>query len=39
MEAGYDDIEREEFRSRQLGRKEDESEYKRMVAKGENPYR
>lgn len=39
MEAGYDEIQREEFISRKLGRKEDELEYKRMLARGEDPDR
>ena len=39
MEAGYDDIQREEFISKRIARKEDELEEKRMLARGENPYR
>lgn len=37
MEADYDSIQREEFISKKIGRKEDELEYKRMLARGEDP--
>jgi hypothetical protein len=39
MEAGYDEIQREEYVSRKIAREEDELEYKRMLARGENPDR
>ncbi|CAI2367924.1 unnamed protein product [Moneuplotes crassus] len=37
MEAGYDQIEKEEFISKKIGQKEDQIEYKRMLARGEIP--
>lgn len=37
MEAGYEDIQREEVRSKKIARKEDQLEYERMIARGENP--
>ncbi len=37
MEAGFDQIEKEEYFSKRIGQKEDEIEYKRMVARGEVP--
>lgn len=37
MEASFDQIAREEFISKKIGKKEDEIEYKRMLARGEVP--
>jgi hypothetical protein len=39
MEAGYDEIQQEELISRKIGRQEDDKEYKRMLARGDNPDR
>lgn len=38
MEAGFDEIQREEFISKKIGKKEDDEEYKRMQAKGERTF-